>query len=155
MQFYLLTRTTQLTLCRVQTAQLSVDYTYRSILPVSSGGGGGGRGGMGMGGGFGGGQVSTTQGYVDANYYVDLGVRKEFKVKKTNTAVISLNWSDILRTRKNVVYSVGDGFNQDSWRRRDPQFVRVNFSYRFGKFDVSLFKRKNNRVEAGEDMQMQ
>ena len=138
------------------TVQLSGDYNSRSILPVSSGGGGGGgRGGMGMGGGFGGGQVSTTQGYVDANYFVDLGVRKEFKVKKTNTAVISLNWSDILRTRKNVVYSVGDGFNQDSWRRRDPQFVRVNFSYRFGKFDVSLFKRKNNRVEAGDDMQMQ
>jgi hypothetical protein len=28
----------------------------------------------------------------------------------------------------------------------------MNFSYRFGKFDVSLFKRKNNRME-GEGME--
>ena len=139
------------------TAQLSGDYNSRSILPVSTGGGGGGGRGGGMfggGGWMGGGAVSTTQGYIDANYYLDLGIRKEFKIKK-NTATISANWSDILRTRQNIVYSVGEGFNQDSWRRRDPQFVRLNFSYRFGKFDASLFKRKNNRMEAGEDMQMQ
>jgi hypothetical protein len=28
--------------------------------------------------------------------------------------------------------------------------VRVNFSYRFGKFDVNLFKRKNNRSETDD-----
>jgi hypothetical protein len=39
-------------------------------------------------------------------------------------------------------------FIQDNWRRRDPQLVRVNFSYRFGKFDVSLFRRKNTRQES-------
>ncbi len=139
------------------TAQLSGDYNSRSILPVSTGGGGGGRGGGmfgGGGGGWGGGAVSTTQGYIDANYFLDLGIRKEFKIKK-NTATVSVNWSDFLRTRQNIVYSVGEGFNQDSWRRRDPQFVRLNFNYRFGKFDASLFKRKNNRMEAGDDMQMQ
>ena len=27
--------------------------------------------------------------------------------------------------------------------RRDPQIVRLNLNWRFGKFDVSLFKRKN------------
>ena len=135
--------------------QLSGDYNSRSILPVSSGGGGGRGGGM-MGGGggwMGGGQISTTQGYIDANYYADLGIRKEFKIKK-NTASFSLNWSDFLRTRQNIVFSVGEGFEQNSWRRRDPQFVRLNFNYRFGKFDASIFKRKNNRMEMGDDMQM-
>lgn len=137
------------------TVQLSGDYRSRSILPVSSGGGGGGRGGGGGGwmmGGFGGGQVSTTQGYIDANYYADLGIRKEFKIKN-NTASVGVNWSDFLRTRQNIIFAEGEGFNQYSWRRRDPQFVRVNFSYRFGKFDASIFKRRNNRME-GEGMEM-
>jgi outer membrane receptor protein involved in Fe transport len=136
------------------TMQLSGDYNSRSILPVSSGGGGrgGGRGGGFGGGGFGGGPLSTTQGYIDANYYVDFGLRKEFKVKKTNTASISLNWSDVFSTRQNIVFATDSNFDQTSWRRRDPTFVRLNISYRFGKFDASLFKRKNNRVEMDDNM---
>ncbi len=132
--------------------QLSGDYNSRSILPVSSGGGGGrgGRGGGGFGGGgFGGGNISTTQGYIDDNYYLDFGIRKEFKIKK-NTAFFSLNWSDFLSTRRNNVFSESQFFDQYSWRRRDPAFVRINFNYRFGKFDASLFKRRNNRVEADD-----
>jgi len=137
------------------TMQLNGDYNSRAILPVSSGGGGGGggRGGMMGGGMWGGGQVSTTQGYIDENYYVDLGLRKEFKIKN-NTATISANWSDFLRTRQNIVFAEGNGFNQNSWRRRDPQFFRINFNYRFGKMDITLFKRKNNRMEM-DDMPMQ
>jgi hypothetical protein len=33
-------------------------------------------------------------------------------------------------------------FVQNYNRLRDPQMVRVNLSYRFGKMDFSLFKRK-------------
>lgn len=129
--------------------QLSGDYQSRSALPVStsnSGSGGGGRGGFGGGGGggFGGGTPSTTQGYIDANYGVEMGVRKDFQIKK-NTASVSINWNDIFRSRRYFVHSEADGFVQDDWRRRDPQVVRINFSYRFGKFDVALFKRKNTR----------
>lgn len=131
--------------------QLSGDYIAKSALPVStSNSGGGGRGGMG-GGGFMGGSPSTTQGYIDANYGLDLGIRKEFKIKQ-NTATISVNWNDFARTRKYVVHSEAVGFIQDDWRRRDPQIVRVNFSYRFGKFDMALFKRKNMKGES-EGMQ--
>ncbi|MGN6418045.1 MAG: TonB-dependent receptor domain-containing protein [Pseudobacter sp.] len=127
--------------------QLSGDYQSRSALPVStSNSGQGGRGFGGGGGGFGGGPVSTTQGYIDDNYGMDLGLKKDFQIKK-NTASISINWSDVLRTRRNLVHSEADGFVQDDFRRRDPQIVRVNFSYRFGKFDVGLFKRKNTKGE--------
>jgi outer membrane receptor protein involved in Fe transport len=133
--------------------QISGEYQGKSALPVSTsnsgsgggggfGGGGGGRGGGG--GGFGGGQPTTTQGYINANYGVDMGLRKDIAIKK-NTATISVNWSDVFRTRRYFVHSEATGFVQDDWRRRDPQIVRVNFSYRFGKFDVSLFKRKNLR----------
>jgi outer membrane receptor protein involved in Fe transport len=140
------------------TAQLSGDYNSRSILPVSSsrgggGGGFGGRGGGGFGGGgFGGGQISTTQGYIDDNYFIEIGVRKEFKIK-ANTASVSLNMSDVLSTRRNNIFSESQFFDQYSWRRRDPAFVRLNFNYRFGKFDMSLFKRKNNRVEMDDAAQ--
>jgi outer membrane receptor protein involved in Fe transport len=140
------------------TMQLSGDYNSRSILPVSSGGGGrGGRGGgMGFGGGgFGGGSIATTQGYIDDNYYVDFGIRKEFKIK-ANTASVGLNWSDVFSTRRNNQFSQSQFFEQYSWRRRDPTFVRLNFNFRFGKFDASLFKRKSNKAEGGGDeMQMQ
>ena len=133
--------------------QLSGDYQSKSALPVStsnSGGGGGGRGGPGGGGGFGGGPSSTAQGYINANYGVDLGLRKDFKIK-TNQASISLNINDIFRTRRYFVHSESVGFIQDEWRRRDPQIVRLNFNYRFGKFDVSLFKRKNMRGESSDE----
>ncbi len=140
------------------TMQLSGDYNSRSILPVSSGGGGGrgGRGGGFGGGGFGGGNIATTQGYIDDNFYFDMGIRKEFKIKN-NTASVSLNWSDFLSTRRNNQFAQSQFFEQYSWRRRDPAFVRLNFNYRFGKFDASLFKRKSNRSEGGggEEMQMQ
>lgn len=129
--------------------QLSGDYQSRSALPVStSNSGGGGRGG---GGGWMGGSPSTAQGYIDANYGVDLGVRKDFRIKN-NQATLSLNMNDIFRTRRYFVHSEGAGFIQDEWRRRDPQIVRLNLSYRFGKFDVALFKRKNTRGES-EGMQ--
>ena len=133
--------------------QLSGEYQSRSALPVSTSnsgsGGGGGRGGFGGGGGggFGGGPTSTTQGYIDANYWVEMGLRKDFQIKK-NQASISINWNDIFRTRRYFVHSEAMGFVQDDWRRRDPQVVRINFSYRFGKFDAALFKRKNMRGES-------
>jgi hypothetical protein len=38
-------------------------------------------------------------------------------------------------------------FIQESDRRRDPQVLRLNFNWRFGKIDVSLLKRKNMRSE--------
>ena len=133
--------------------QISGDYQAKSALPVSTsnsgsgggggfGGGGGGRGG----GGFGGGQPSTTQGYINSNYGVDMGLRKDIPIKKS-TATISVNWTDIFRTRRYFAHSEASGFVQDDFRRRDPQIVRVNFSYRFGKFDVALFKRKNMKGE--------
>ena len=124
--------------------QLSGEYQTKSALPVSTSnsGGGGGRGG-----GWMMGPSSTSQGYIAANYGVDFGVRKDFKIK-TNTLTASLNVNDIFRTRKYSVHSESVGFVQDDWRRRDAQIVRLNLSYRFGKFDAALFKRKNMRGEA-------
>ena len=126
--------------------QLSGDYQSKSALPVTTSNSGGGNRGGGGGGGFGFGAPSTTQGYINANYGIDLGIRKDFTIKKNN-ASISLNVNDLLRTRRYFVHAESSYFVQDDWRRRDPQIVRLNFNYRFGKFDVALFKRKNMRSE--------
>lgn len=126
------------------TVQLSGEYQSRTTLPPggSSAGRGGGFGGFG--GGFGG-SSSTSQGYVKEYYTVDAAIRFDFL--KNRAASISLNVNDIFRTRVNEVYTESYGFDQNSVRRRDPQIFRLNLSWRFGKFDPSLFKRKNMRGE--------
>ncbi len=136
------------------TLQLSGEYQSRSVLPPGgSGGGGGGRWGGGMGGMFGGGmfgQTSAAQGYQKANYFVDAALRFEFG--KTKQANISWNINDIFRTRRQQIFSSSALFVQDVFRRRDPQLMRLNFGWRFGKFDPNLFKRKSNRL-MGEGME--
>lgn len=141
--------------------QLSGDYQSKSVLPQSSssggGGGGGGRGPGGGGGGggpFGGGAQPTAQGYINPNYGFDLAIRKElFK----NKASLSLSVNDFLKTRKYSYYSESTSFTQTYERVRDQQVFRLNFNYRFGKMDVSLFKRKNNKSdqEGMQDIQGQ
>ena len=51
--------------------------------------------------------------------------------------------SDIFRTRVNDVFTQTAFYTQEVARRRDPQFFRLQFNWRFGKFDMALFKRKN------------
>jgi hypothetical protein len=66
--------------------------------------------------------------------------------------------SDILKTKVNGSYSESIYFNQINSRRRDWQVLRLNFNYRFGKIDATLFKRKNTKSGADgmqEGMQMQ
>ncbi|HVG40605.1 MAG TPA: TonB-dependent receptor [Chitinophagaceae bacterium] len=127
------------------TLQLSGDYQSKIVSSPGGRGSGGGGGGM-FGGGFGGGGASAAQGYIRPNYGIDAALRFEFLKEKT--ASLSLSMNDILRTKKYDSHTEQSGlFVQDSWRRRDPQVVRLNFNYRFGKFDASLFKRKNTRTE--------
>jgi outer membrane receptor protein involved in Fe transport len=139
--------------------QLSADYQSKAIVPQGGGGGGGGgRGGGGRnggGGGWGGFTQTTAQGYVKPNGAVDLAIRKEFMKEKK--ASISLGINDIFRTRRYATYSESEFFIQDFERRQDWRVVRLNFNYRFGKFDATLFKRKNTRsgMEGGQDMMQQ
>ncbi len=129
------------------TLQISGDYQSKTILPPGGSNSGGGRGGFGGGGGFFG-QSTSSQGYVRATYTVDAALRFEFMKEKK--ASLSLNINDIFRTRRSDIHSESAYFIQDALRRRDAQVLRLNFNWRFGKFDASLFKRKNLRNQ-GED----
>jgi hypothetical protein len=74
-----------------------------------------------------------------------MGIKYEFL--KNKAASISLNMSDVFRTRRSYTHSESNYFVQDVFRRRDPQLLRLNFNWRFGKFDPNLFKRKNLKGE--------
>lgn len=125
------------------TTQLTATYQSKTNLPVSSGGGfGPGGGGPPMGN-----AQSAAQGYIKPTYGVDIAIKKTFM--KNDVASVTLSVSDIFKTRRSVQYSYSDYFTQTYNRLRDPQMIRLNFTYRFGKMDMSLFKRKNMR----QDMQ--
>jgi outer membrane receptor protein involved in Fe transport len=98
-------------------------------------------------GGWGGNNASTAQGYTKEYYEVELAIKKDFLKNKQASATLSV--SDILKTRATNTISESSYFYQETHRIRDQQFVRLNLSYRFGKFDSSIFRRKNTRTESG------
>jgi ferric enterobactin receptor len=125
--------------------QVTGFYQSKSNLPVNSnaGGPGGGPGGNA-------GVTSASQGYISPFWAVDAALSKSFL--KNDAASVSISISDIFRSRWTDQYSFQEGlFNQQYDRIRDPQLVRVNFTYRFGKMDVSLFKRKNMNSSGSQD----
>lgn len=130
--------------------QFSGDYQAKSVL-APGGGGGGGRGGGGGGGGmmFGGGPQSSVQGYNLPRFGFDLAIRKDWTWKDGQSGSLTLSVNDIFKTQVYKTYSESVYFNQTSERTRDQQVFRLNFSYRFGKFDATLFKRKNTKADQG------
>ncbi|RYY59000.1 MAG: TonB-dependent receptor [Chitinophagaceae bacterium] len=119
-------------------SQLSATYQSKTNLPPSGGGGG-------FMGGFGNTSLSAAQGYIRPNWGVDVAVKKTFL--KNNAAAVTFSVSDIFRTRTNEQYSYSEFFIQDSYRIGDSPLLRLNFTYSFGKVDMSLFKRKNMKPE--------
>jgi ferric enterobactin receptor len=123
--------------------QLTATYQSKTNLPVNSGGGGMGGPPMMQ-------SQSASQGYIHSFYGIDFAVKKSFL--KNDAASVSLSMSDIFRTRISDQYSESAFFIQDYSRLRDPQMIRLNFTYHFGKMDVNLFKRKSQGTgDTGSD----
>ncbi|WP_343561884.1 TonB-dependent receptor [Sphingobacterium sp.] len=95
---------------------------------------------------------SSSQGYIKPFYGVDFAIKKSFL--KNQAASVTLAINDIFRTRGNTIVSSGDGFFQEYYRLSNPQLVKLNLSYRFGKMDMNMFK-KNKNQNSMEGMQMQ
>jgi outer membrane receptor protein involved in Fe transport len=134
--------------------QFSGDYSSKSVLSQGGAASGGSRGGGG--GGFygGGGSSATAQGYNFPRYSFDIALRKDWTWKNGQSGSLTLSMNDMFRTQISKTYSESIYFNQISERRRDPQVLRINFSYRFGKFDATLFKRKNNKADQSGGTEM-
>lgn len=127
--------------------QFSGDYQSKTVLPQNSGGGGG-RGPFS--------DIQTTaQGYVLPRYGFDAAIRKDWTWKKGQSGSLTLGINDIFHTEYYKTYSEQSGlFMQNNERISNPQVLRLNFSYRFGKFDANLFKRKNLKSDQGSGMDM-
>ncbi|WP_437917968.1 TonB-dependent receptor domain-containing protein [Sphingobacterium sp. LRF_L2] len=95
---------------------------------------------------------SSSQGYIKPFYGIDFAVKKSFL--KNEAASVTLSVNDIFRTRSNTIVSYGEGFSQSYYRLSNPQLVKLNLSYRFGKMDMNMFK-KNKNQNSMEGMQMQ
>ena len=123
------------------TAQFSGTYQSKTNTPVNAGGGGpfGGGGPMG-------GSRTSAQGYTKSNYGFDMAVKKNFL--KNNAASATLSVNDIFSTRVYNQYTENAFFIQNTIRRPDSPMFRLTFTYRFGKMDMSLFKRKNMKAES-------
>ncbi len=130
--------------------QFSGDYQAKTILPP--GGGSNQMQGRGMSGGMGGmfgGRQTTSQGYNYPRDSADLAIKKDWTWKNGKSGSLSLSVNDIFKTQVSKTYSESIYFNQTSSRSRDQQQGRLTFSYRFGKFDATLFKRKNSKADMG------
>jgi outer membrane receptor protein involved in Fe transport len=130
------------------TLQITGDYTSKTILsPGGSAGTSSNTGGR----GFGASVSGNAQGYTKPSGGMDASLKYEFL--KNKAASFTLSCSDIFRTRVSNVFTTSPGqFTQEIYRKRDPQFFRLQFNYRFGKFDAALFKRKNIKADS-ENMQ--
>ena len=84
---------------------------------------------------------SSSQGFIRPFGGVDMAIKKSFL--KNNAASITLSMSDMFRTRWSKQYSSSAVFNQEYDRLKDPQLFRAVFTYRFGKMDLNIFKRKD------------
>ena len=126
------------------TVQLSADYQAKTILPPGGNSGGGFRGGFG-------GNIGNAQGYIASHYEIEAAIKKDVRWKNGNTLSITASINDIFGTDYQKNHTESIYFVQDYQRLRDPHLVRLNLSYRFGKFDATLFKRKNNKSLQGGD----
>ena len=127
------------------TIQANGDYQSKTVLPA--GGGGRGMGGMMFGGGI---QPAGSNGFVNPNYGMDMSVRRDIIKNKSGQGYqgsITLSMNDIFRTRVYDVTTSSDFFVQTVRRRRDPQILRLQFNWRFGKLDTNMFRRKNMKGE--------
>ena len=115
--------------------QVSGIYQSKTNLPVNTNGNQPGHPNMTS--------QNASQGYIRSFYEVDLGLKKTLLANKI-TLALSIN--DIFKSRIQDQYSYSEYFVQDNRRIRNPQLVRFNITYNFGKIDDSLFHRKNNNM---------
>ncbi|HXB12051.1 MAG TPA: outer membrane beta-barrel family protein [Bacteroidia bacterium] len=134
---------------------IQINGNYLSKAQIPPGGSGGGRwGGMGGYGGI----TPSAQGYVLPNYWLDAAVKMDFL--KNKKASVTVNVKDIFGTAYNkttLLATSPEGsplYYQTTSRHRDPQFISLTLSYKFGQTDLSLFKKKNNNIAPDQSSDM-
>ncbi|KAA2238463.1 outer membrane beta-barrel protein [Chitinophaga agrisoli] len=83
------------------------------------------------------------QGEEAAEYQVDLALKRDFLKNKALSVTLSLN--DIFNQDRDLSFTNTAFAEQEKYRKRASRELRVNIAWRFGKMDMNLFKRKNNK----------
>ena len=85
------------------------------------------------------------QGFQAARFNSDIAFRKEFLKNKKAAVTFSIN--DVFNTNRfGTIYDT-PSFYQDGYSRRNVRNFRLNFTYKFGKSDFYLFKKREPKVE--------
>jgi hypothetical protein len=79
-------------------------------------------------------------------YFFDLSLNKMINMKY----IFNLSVSDVLNSKIMGSYFYTPDYTQMLSRRRETRFIRLSFTWLFGKFDSSIFRRKPGKG----DMQM-
>ncbi len=133
--------------------QIIGNYQSKMITPVSSGNGNkDGNNSTTGGNSWWNAQTSMIQGYTLPRYDVDMSIKFEFLKNKVATIVFSV--SDVFKTKRQANYYQTDYYTQSVYRIRNPQYYKLSFSYRFGKQDPDLLKRKSSKQDLS-DSEMQ
>lgn len=107
------------------TFQVSAEYESKQILP---------------------------QGVREPKWSADAAIKKD--MLKNKALSISLGINDIFNTDRNLSYTNTTYSEQEFYRKRLTRELRLNATWRFGKLDSNLFKRKSNKSKdnGGGDM---
>lgn len=92
----------------------------------------------------------AAQGYRDPFAFMDIAVKKDFGRK----ASLTFSVNDVFDSRRRVSYTDTPIFIQESLRRREVRNFRLNFQYRFGKMDTSLFNKKKPARQQNQQQEM-
>jgi hypothetical protein len=88
------------------------------------------------------------QGKTIPMYYMDISLNKMLKMKY----IFNLTLSDAFNTKQmGSIYNTPD-YTQTLNRRRETRFVRFSFTWLFGKFDTSIFKRGSKKENQNMNM---
>lgn len=90
------------------------------------------------------------QGEEAPEWQIDLGLKKDFLKKKNLSVMVGLN--DIFNTDRDLSWTRTSFSESERYRKRVSRELRVNVSWRFGKMDAKIFKKKRGGDEGGGDM---
>nr|WP_295870130.1 outer membrane beta-barrel family protein [uncultured Chitinophaga sp.] len=80
-------------------------------------------------------------------YSIDAGIKKD--MLKNKALSVSLTLNDIFNSDRNLSYTSTAFSETENYRKRLTRELRLNATWRFGKMDYNLFKRKSNK--SGKD----
>lgn len=90
------------------------------------------------------------QGEEAPEYQIDMAVKRDFLKKKNLSVTVGLN--DIFNTDRDLSWTTTNFSESERYRKRVSRELRVNVSWRFGKMDAKIFKKKRGGEEGGGDM---